>query len=144
MVPVQLWQGAFMPLFFIPLMSIALSDIKQSEMANASGLLTFARILAGAVAASIVTTVWSNDAAHMRGEIVSGLKNGDAAVQAMTSHGMSGSQALGSIDAMVNSQATMLATNQMFAIMAPLVLLSALLLFFTHKPAGGRGMGGGH
>jgi DHA2 family multidrug resistance protein len=144
MVPVQLWQGAFMPLFFIPLMAIALGDIKQSEMANASGLLTFARILAGAVAASIVTTIWSNEAVQMRGEIVNGLRNGGDAVQVMTGHGMSASQAVGSIDAMVNSQAVMLATNQMFAVMAPMVLASAVLLIFTHKPAGGRMGGGGH
>lgn len=144
MVPVQLWQGAFMPLFFIPLMTIALSDVKQSEMANASGMLTFARILAGAVAASIVTTLWANEAVHMRGEIISGMRNGDDALQAMTSHGLSNGQAMASIEQMVNGQAVMLATNQMFAVMAPMVLLSALLLFFTHKPAGGRGMGGGH
>jgi MFS transporter, DHA2 family, multidrug resistance protein len=143
MAPVQLWQGAFMPLFFIPLMSIALSDVKQTEMANASGLLTFARILAGAIAASIVTTVWASEATRMRVEVINDMRNGGAAIDAITGHGLNHAQALASIDNMVSGQAVMLATNQMFAIMAPMVLLSALLLFFTHKPSGGRGMGGG-
>jgi DHA2 family multidrug resistance protein len=143
MIPVQLAQGAFMPLFFIPLMAIALGDIKQSEMAGASGLLTFARILAGAVAASVVTTSWENEATHMRAAIVSGMDNGAAAMDAMTASGMAHAQAATALEGMIHSQAVMLATNQMFAIMAPAVLCASVLLFFTHKPAG-RAAPGGH
>jgi MFS transporter, DHA2 family, multidrug resistance protein len=143
MVPVQLAQGAFMPLFFIPLMAIALGEIKQSEMAAASGLLTFARILAGAIAASIVTTSWENEATRMRAIVVGGMDNGGAAVDAMTANGMGHTQALTAVDAMIHNQAVMLATNQMFAVMAPAVLCASALLFFTRKPAG-RAAPGGH
>lgn len=143
MVPVQLAQGLCMPLFFIPLMAIALGDIKQSEMAGASGLLTFARILSGAIAASLVTTAWENEATRMRAIVVGGMDNGAAAINTMTASGMGAAQANTALDAMIHSQAVMLATNQMFAFMAPCVLCASLLLLFTRKPAG-RAAPGGH
>jgi DHA2 family multidrug resistance protein len=144
MVPVQLAQGACMPLFFIPLMAIALGDIKQNEMAGASGLLTFARILAGAVFASIVTTMWENNATQMRGALVAGMQNNGTAMDAMAGVGMGHDQILASMNAMVQSQSVMLATNQMFAFMAPAVLAASVLIWFTKKPAGRAGGAGGH
>lgn len=142
MVPVQLAQGAFMPLFFIPLMAIALGDVKQSEMANASGMLTFARILAGAVFASLVTTLWENETTAMRSELVASMSNGGAAIEAMRG-GMSHEQAVQSLSGLVEGQAVMLATNNLFAWMGPLILAASLLVLLTKKPAAGGRMGGG-
>ena len=143
MVPVQLAQGAFMPLFFIPLMAIALGDVKQHEMANASGMLTFARILSGAVFASIVTTLWENETAMMRGEIVAGMRNGDAALQTMQGAGLSAQQATASLEGMVQSQAVMIATNNLFAWMGPIVLAASVLIWLTRRPSPNSRMGGG-
>ncbi|HVV33967.1 MAG TPA: DHA2 family efflux MFS transporter permease subunit [Vitreimonas sp.] len=145
MVPVQLMQGAFMPLFFIPLMALALGGIAQKDLANASGLLTFSRTLAGAVAASVVTTAWSNEAVHMRGEILNGMQNSGDTVSTMQSMGMSHQQALQSLDGLVQSQAVMLATDRLFAFVAPAVLFSIILVWLSPavKPGSAPG-GGGH
>jgi len=146
MVPVQLAQGAFMPLFFIPLMTVALSGIPMKDIANASGLLTFARILAGAVAGSLVTTAWTNEAVHMRGELVTGMQNGAQTIATMQSLGMTAVQAAARLDALVQSQAVMLATNRMFAMVAPAILLSILLVWLSPRvqPGSTPGRPGGH
>ena len=48
MIPAQLAQGAFLPLMFVPMLGIALAKIPERDVAAASGLMTFARTMAGA------------------------------------------------------------------------------------------------
>jgi MFS transporter, DHA2 family, multidrug resistance protein len=145
MIPVQLAQGAFMPLFFIPLMAVALYQIDAKELPGASGLLTFARTIAGAVGASIATTAWTNQSTIMRGDIVGSMQNGGQALDAMSAAGFTHQQALASLDHMVQSQSVMLATNQIFAFVVPALLLSSLLIWFTPRAfLQGGGRPGGH
>jgi len=141
MVPVQLAQGAFTPLFFIPLMTVALNGIAPSEIANASGLLTFARILSGAVAGSIVTTAWTNEATHMRGEILNGMTHAGDTIAAMQTLGMSAAQAAARLDQLVQGQAVMLATDRMFATVAPCILLSIVLVWLAPRVRPGSAPG---
>jgi MFS transporter, DHA2 family, multidrug resistance protein len=144
MVPVQLVQGAFMPLFFIPLMALALFSIDKKELASASGMLTFARTIAGAVGASVATTMWTNQASVMRSEVVSQMPNAGAALARMSHAGLSPEQALASLANMVQGQSVMLATNQMFAFVVPALLGAALLIWITPKAElHGGGPGGG-
>src|SRR5947208_4785846 len=53
-------QGAAVSCFFIPLVGLALGDLRQDQIAAASGLNNFLRISAGAFATSIATTVWES------------------------------------------------------------------------------------
>ena len=55
---VQLIQGLGVALFFMPVLSILLSDLKQNEIASGSGLATFLRTLGGSFAASLTTLMW--------------------------------------------------------------------------------------
>jgi DHA2 family multidrug resistance protein len=146
MVPVQLVQGVFSPFFFIPLMTVALNGISPKEIANASGLLTFARTLSGAVAGSVITTMWTSEAVHMRGEILNGLTNAPGAIGQMQATGMSAAQAAARFDAMVQSQAVMLATDRMFALVAPAVAISIIIVWFSPRvrPGSAPGNPGGH
>jgi DHA2 family multidrug resistance protein len=54
----QLVQGVAVALFFVPLTSIALSNMPVTQIASASGLYNFMRILAGGAGTSIATTLW--------------------------------------------------------------------------------------
>jgi DHA2 family multidrug resistance protein len=146
MIPVQLVQGAFSPLFFIPLMTLALNGISPGEIANASGLLTFSRTLAGAVAGSLVTTGWTNEAVHMRGEILNGMTNAPDTIAHMQALGMSAAQATARLDALVQSQAVMLATDRMFAIVSPAIFLSIIVVWLSPRvrPGSAPGNPGGH
>src|SRR6266704_1024390 len=55
-------QGAALSCFFIPLVTLSLSGLAQDQIASASGLNNFARILAGAFGTSIATTLWDHRA----------------------------------------------------------------------------------
>jgi DHA2 family multidrug resistance protein len=59
---VQLIQGLGVALFFMPVLSILLSDLQQNEIAAGSGLATFLRTLGGSFAASITTFLWEHRA----------------------------------------------------------------------------------
>ena len=79
----------------------------------------------------------------MRGEIVAGMRNGDAALQTMQGAGLSAQQATASLEGMVQSQAVMIATNNLFAWMGPIVLAASVLIWLTRRPSPNSRMGGG-
>jgi len=49
-------------LFFMPILTILLSDLKQNEIASGSGLATFLRTLGGSFSASLTTVRWERRA----------------------------------------------------------------------------------
>ena len=70
---VTLWQlalprfiyGAAMPLFFVPLMTMALSGVQPQKVASASGLFNFLRMLGAGFGASLGISLWdSRQALH--------------------------------------------------------------------------------
>ncbi len=60
---VRLLQGLGVALFFMPVLTILLSDLEGFEIAAGSGTSTFLRQLGGSFAASIVTFTWDRGAA---------------------------------------------------------------------------------
>ncbi|HEX5960944.1 MAG TPA: DHA2 family efflux MFS transporter permease subunit [Rhodanobacteraceae bacterium] len=60
---VRLLQGLGVALFFMPVLTILLSDLEGQEIASGSGTSTFLRQLGGSFAASIVTFMWDRGAA---------------------------------------------------------------------------------
>ena len=58
---VRFIQGIGVPLMFIPLFSVLLSGIPDNDIANASGLSNFLRILAGSFGTSISISLTTND-----------------------------------------------------------------------------------
>src|SRR6478609_9209263 len=56
---VQLLQGLGVALFFMPVLTILLSDLEPHEIAAGSGLATFVRTLGGSFAASLTTWLWT-------------------------------------------------------------------------------------
>ncbi|HEX7111180.1 MAG TPA: DHA2 family efflux MFS transporter permease subunit, partial [Mizugakiibacter sp.] len=59
---VQLLQGLGVAFFFMPVLTILLSDLAPREIASGSGLATFLRTLAGSFSASITTLLWEHRA----------------------------------------------------------------------------------
>ena len=59
----QLLQGLGVALFFMPILTILLSDLRQNEIAAGSGLATFLRTLGGSFSASITTLFWERGGA---------------------------------------------------------------------------------
>ncbi|MDC0610775.1 DHA2 family efflux MFS transporter permease subunit [Vibrio sp.] len=128
------FQGIGMPLFFVPLTAIALGCVKLREMESAAGLMNFIRTLSAAFATSIINTTWENETRYVHSEL-SGLTDQHGfAARAMQSSGMSLDQIRNSLDWMLQKQSVMVATNQVFVIIAVIFAIAAFLIWLAPKP----------
>ena len=117
-----LCQGAAMPFFFIPLSGLALSSVHPNQIASAAGLMNFMRTLAGAFAASLVTTVWDTQTTIHRTELVS----------VMQPHP---EISIPVLDKLVQSQSVVLATNHIFLRVAVIFIIAAIIVWLAPKKA---------
>ena len=127
--------GAGLPMFFLPLTTMALGDVKPEETASAAGLMSFVRTLSGAVATSIVATVWENNASRNQADLTTAMGNTQATLDTLTNGGLSAGQAVGSVTNMVQGQAVMLATNQVMFASALIFILAAAAVWLAPRPA---------
>jgi DHA2 family multidrug resistance protein len=126
--------GAAMPMFFLPVTTVALGAVDPGETADASGLLNFIRTVAGAVATSIVSTVWENNATRNHAALAGAMPNAQASVDSLTGPTMSASGALGAVNDIVGGQAVMQATNQLFLACSVVFAIAAALVWITPRP----------
>ncbi len=139
-------QGLAMPFFFIPTTQIALTSVQPQETASAAGLSNFLRTTSAAFATSLTVTAWSNQTTRNHANMA-GTLNNPAGVQSTLTHGgLSSAQALSQIDAITQSQAVMLATDQMFLITTVAFVIAATVVWLGPKPQifAGQPAGGGH
>ncbi len=135
---VQLAQGAFMPFIFIPFMTIALNGVASGDIAAASGLYAFSRTISGAIGAAVSATVWANASVAMRSELVASSPGGGGdALGALSARGLSPQEAFASLNGAIESQAVMLATNEVFAYCVVALLAVGLLAFLLPKTIAG-------
>jgi MFS transporter, DHA2 family, multidrug resistance protein len=136
-------QGIAMAFFFIPLVTITLSGLTPDRIPAASGLSNFLRITAGAMGTSLTTTLWDNRATLHHSQLSETINQGNnAATSAMAGLGSSGfstEQVLGQMNRIVDQQAYMLATNDIFYASAILFLLLIPLVWLARPQKGGAG-----
>ncbi|MDQ7974615.1 MAG: DHA2 family efflux MFS transporter permease subunit [Rhodocyclaceae bacterium] len=141
MIP-TLIQGIAMAFFFIPLVTITLSGLTPDRIPAASGLSNFARITAGAMGTSIATTLWENRATLHHAQLTEAVNQGSTAatgaIGALGSAGLGPEQVLAQINRLVDQQAFMLATSDLFYGSAVLFLLLIPVIWLS-KPARGGG-----
>ncbi len=141
----QLAQGLAMPFFFIPLMSVAMSELSLSEIASGAGLLNFVRTTSGAFATSITTTAWDDRATTVRTTLVERMNGADNFLHQVMQQGVGQGQAASLLESMVQGQAIMLSTNHIFLVVAVLMVVSASAIWLAPKPKmGAPPPGGGH
>jgi len=144
-------QGVAMAFFFIPLITLTLSGLPPERIPSASGLTNFVRITAGAFGTSISTTLWESRAALHHARLAEAVGPGNVAAQAalngLSTGGLTPEQSLALVNRMVDQQAFMLAANDIFWISAVLFLLLIPLVWLTHPQraaAGGEAAAGAH
>jgi DHA2 family multidrug resistance protein len=141
----QLVQGAAIPFFFIPLMAVALGSVPPREVTSAAGLLTFMRSTSAAFATSITTTQWEDIAVDRRVDIAGTLNGAGGVLDVLGQAGNSAAQAVRQLDALVQTQAVMLATNRVFFIVSFVFMSAAAAVWLAPRvkraPMAG---GGGH
>ena len=136
-------QGEAMAFFFIPLQAIIFSGLTPDRLPAAAGLSNFARITAGAIGTSIFTTVWENRAALHHAQLVESVNAGstaaNSAIAGLGASGLSSEQVLGQLNRLVDQQAFMLASNDVFYGSALLFVLLIPLVWLARPARGGAG-----
>lgn len=134
MIP-TLIQGVAMAFFFIPLMTITLSGLSPDRIPAASGLSNFVRITAGSFGTSIATTLWQDRAAMHHAQLSEYVNLGSSATQStlsgLAAGGFTPQQALAMVDRLANSQAYMLAANDIFFASSVIFLAMIPLVYLT-------------
>jgi DHA2 family multidrug resistance protein len=137
-------QGIALACFFIPLTTIILGGVAPAQIASASGLSSFARIVGGSFGTSIAVSVWQDRAAMHHAQLAELVNRGSVAATTALANfdaaGMGREQALSHINRMLDQQAFMLAANDVFFGSALIFLLLIPLVWLSHPPKrAGRG-----
>jgi DHA2 family multidrug resistance protein len=135
-------QGAAMALFFIPLVTIALSGLPPDRIPSASGLFNFARITAGSFGTSITTTLWDRRATLHHAQLAEHLTPNDpVSAQALANlhaGGVGVDQSYALVNRLVDQQAFMLSADDIFYVSA-LLFLGLIALIWLARPASAAG-----
>jgi MFS transporter, DHA2 family, multidrug resistance protein len=139
-------QGFAMPFFFVPTTQIALSSVLPSETASAAGLSNFLRTLSAAFCGAITLTLWDNASSRNHSNMAGAMNDAPGTLSSLTHMGLNHAQALAQLDNMTQSQAVMLAADQMFFLMTLVFLFAACVVWISPQPKifGAPGGGGGH
>ncbi|MBS1209059.1 MAG: emrB [Proteobacteria bacterium] len=127
--------GLGMPFFFVPLTSVALASVEERETNSAAGLMNFVRTLAGAFATSLVQTLWEDRIKLNHADLVTNLDPANQAMLAGSLDPATQAAASGGLDSLVTSQSVMLATNQLFMVLAVILGIAALSIWLAPRPA---------
>jgi drug resistance transporter, EmrB/QacA subfamily len=130
--------GLGLPFFFVPLTALALGSVEPEETASAAGLLNFLRTLAGAVATSVVTTTWDHKAAATHAVWVGQVDATGETTRLLASTGMPQDAVTQTLDHLLQSQAVMVATNEIMATVAVAFVISALVVWIAPRATAGR------
>jgi DHA2 family multidrug resistance protein len=134
-------QGIAMATFFIPLIALGLSGLTPERIPAASGLINFARIMAGSFGTSITTTVWDRRATLHHAQLVEHLTQSDpVATQAFSNLNASGfgtDQSYALVNRLVDQQAFMLSADDIFYVSGLLFLALIVLVWFARPQKSG-------
>ncbi|BFT64312.1 DHA2 family efflux MFS transporter permease subunit [Pseudomonas moorei] len=132
-----LLQGIPTALFFVPLTAIILSGLPPEKIPAAAGLSNFARVFAGAIGTSLLTTGWNHRTIEHHAQLVEqlsiynpGFVESIAAMQKTLSGGVG--KVLAFTETKLNAQAAMLGLNDMFWLSALVFILIIPLIWVTH------------
>jgi DHA2 family multidrug resistance protein len=145
---VQLFMGAGLALFFMPTLTILLSDLPPQQIADGSGLATFLRNLGGSFAASLTTWIWSRRAIQHHAYLSESITTYDPATRdALTTMGGASQSAYARLESIISSQAYMLSTVDYFYMLG-WVFMALIAIVWMAKPPfaakAGPAAGGGH
>jgi MFS transporter, DHA2 family, multidrug resistance protein len=146
---VQLIQGLGVALFFMPILTILLSDLQQNEIASGSGLATFLRTLGGSFSASLTTLLWERRAVSHHEQLAEHITPFDPTTQAaITQLGHGDTQLGGSvINDMITNQGYQISFNEVFHALGWIFVGLIFVIWLARPPFGAKSGGaasGGH
>jgi DHA2 family multidrug resistance protein len=145
---VQLWQGLGVALFFMPTLTILLSDLQTNEIAAGSGLATFLRTLGGSFSASITTLMWTRRAVTHHEQLAEHINPYNPASQQALEQLSHGNPQRGAtvLNGMITQQSFQISFNEVFHVLG-WIFIGLIVVIFLAKPPFTpkvRPAGGGH
>jgi DHA2 family multidrug resistance protein len=145
---VQLIQGLGIALFFMPILTILLSDLSGREVADGSGTATFLRSLAGSFAASITTFLWTRGGVVNHANLVEHVSAYSSEVRnAIAAYGGHLQQYAAGINRVITQQATQISFNRLFDGLGFIFIALVAVVWLAKPPfiaRRGPAAGGGH
>lgn len=145
---VQLIMGLGVAFFFLPILTILLSDLTGRDVAAGSGLATFLRTVAGSFAISITTYLWERGAVVHHANLAAHINPFSPQLRqifgATASHLQ---QYAAAINRVITQQATQISVNHLFIAFGVLLFALIPVVWFARPPfikQGGPAGGGGH
>jgi len=146
---VQLWQGLGVALFFMPTLTILLSDLQTNEIAAGSGLATFLRTLGGSFSASITTLMWTRRAVTHHEQLAEHINPYNPVAQtALQQFGHGNPQRGASVlNGMITQQSFQISFNEVFHVLG-WIFIGLIAVIWLAKPPftpkAGPAASGGH
>jgi DHA2 family multidrug resistance protein len=145
---VQLWQGLGVALFFMPILTILLSDLQQNEIAAGSGLATFLRTLGGSFSASITTLLWERRAVSHHEQLAEHITAYSPTSQAAIEQIGHGNTQVGAsvINDMITQQGYQISFNEVFHALGWIFIGLVFVIWLAKPPFGAKAgpAAGGH
>ena len=142
---VQLWQGLGVALFFMPVLTILLSDLAPNEIAAGSGLTTFVRTLGASFSASLTTWGWGLRGTIHHAELTEHISAYDpAALETVTALGQGDLQRGAMVlNGLIDQQAVQIGFNEVFHVLGIIFLLVIGFIWLAKPPFGAKPGAGG-
>ena len=133
---IQFCQGFGIGMFFMPLVTIMLSDLNQDEIANGSGLGSFVRTVGGSFMISIVTYLWNHRAVVHHAHLTEKFSPFNVNTQGLLIAAGRGKeqQAMATVDGMITQQAFQIAFNEVFLLLTAMLTLIIVFMWCTKPP----------
>ncbi|MGH8112056.1 MAG: DHA2 family efflux MFS transporter permease subunit [Rhodanobacteraceae bacterium] len=134
---VRLLQGVGIAFFFMPILTILLSELKGEEIASGSGTSTFLYQLGASFAASIVTFVWDRGATVEHSHLVQYINPYSPMASARSvgrALGMHTRQAADLINNLITQQGFQISFNQIMDTLGVLIMILIPLLWLAKPP----------
>jgi DHA2 family multidrug resistance protein len=146
----QVLQGLGVACFFLPLTTISLSGLKPNQIASASSLSNFLRVLGGSIGASVTTTLWDNRESAHHAILTSHVSLYDMAAnewfRMLSTLGLSQPQQAALTAQEITRQGYLLASDEVFWLSGWLFIALILIVWFARPPfrQAGHDAGGAH
>jgi MFS transporter, DHA2 family, multidrug resistance protein len=133
---VQLLQGLGLALFFMPVLTILLSDLKPNELASGAGLATFLRTLGGSFAASLTTYLWDHRAIVHHEQLAEGITPYSTTAQAAISQLGHGdvTTGIGVINNMITQQSYQISFNEVLYLLGWIFIALIFVIWMARPP----------
>ena len=139
---VQLLQGLGVALYFMPILTILLSDLSPREIASGSGVATFLRTLGGSFAASITTFLWNRRAAFHHAQLTEHITAYDPAVRRTLAQFGPGERGAALLNLEITRQGYQIGFNELFYGLGWIFLGLIAVLWLAKPPFSPKAAGG--